>query len=91
MDDLTLITFRDCPNADAARDVLRRSGRGFHEVLQDDLPAGHPLRAYTSPTVLEGERVLYGMAAEGAGCSVAPLEPERLLALLQGAGATRGG
>jgi len=83
MSELTLITFEGCPNAPRARQVLQRAGRPFREVRRDDLPAGHPLRAYTSPTILDGERVLYGAASGEAGCSVAPLDAERLLADLR--------
>ena len=59
--------------------MLRLSGRAFHEVVQDDLPPAHPLRGYTSPSILLGERLIFGSASQEAGCSLQPLEPERLL------------
>ncbi len=83
MNELTLITFSGCPNAAGAREALRRSGRPFREVNQDDLPAGHPLRGYTSPSILADGRLLFGAASGGAGCSSAPLDSERLLAALR--------
>jgi hypothetical protein len=83
MSELTLITFEGCPNAARAREVLRAAGRTWREVRQDDLPPGHPQRAYTSPTILDGERVVYGATSGEAGCSIAPLEPERLLEALR--------
>lgn len=80
---LTLITFTGCPNAGRARDALRRAGRPFREVNQDDLPAGHPLRGYTSPSILAGERLIFGAASGEAGCSIAPMDAEGLLAALR--------
>jgi hypothetical protein len=83
MTELTLVTFLGCPNAARARELLRRSGRGFREVSQDDLPPGHPLRGYTSPSILAGERLIFGQASGEAGCSIAPLDAEVLLAALE--------
>jgi hypothetical protein len=83
MSELTLIFFEGCPNAARAREVLRLTGRTWHEVRQDDLPPDHPQRAYTSPTILDGARVVFGLASGDAGCSIAPLDGERLLAQLR--------
>jgi hypothetical protein len=93
MSELLLITFRGCPHAGAAREVLRRSGRPFREVLQDDLPAGDALRGYTSPTVLRAGRIVFGAASDAPGCSAARLDAEALLAALDAAAPapTRGG
>ncbi len=86
MSELTLIYFEGCPNAQAARDVLQESGVPYGEVRQDDLPAGHPQRGYTSPTVLAGEVLLYGAVSGEPGCSIAPLDAEALRAAVQRAG-----
>ncbi len=78
-DELTLITFKGCPNAARARELLAAAGRPYTEVVQDDLPPGHPQRAYTSPTILQGERIVYGAASGEEGCSSGPLDEQAIL------------
>ncbi len=79
MAELKLIYFAGCPNAAAARAILQESGMPFEEVRQDDLPENDPLRGYTSPTILLGDRVVYGTASGDAGCSLAPPDAANIL------------
>lgn len=80
MSALRLVYFDGCPNAEAVRAALRNAGHPWDEVRQDDLPDGDPLHGYTSPTVLLGQDVLFGIATSDgqSGCSVQPLEPAEL-------------
>lgn len=84
MNELTLITFKGCPNAARARELLAAAGKPFTEVVQDDLPAGHPHRGYTSPTILLGERIIYGAASGEEGCSIGPVDEQAILSQLGG-------
>ena len=52
-------------------------------MVQDDLPPAHPLRGYTSPSILLDGQLIFGSASGEAGCSVTPLDAERLLADLR--------
>ena len=69
---LKLVYFEGCPNTERAKQSLKRLGHPFELVRQDDLPQGHPLRGYTSPTVLSGDRVVFGAQSGHAagGCSL---------------------
>lgn len=68
---VTLITFRGCPNADKARLALKNIGLSFKDILSDDLPIGHPWREYSSPTILKNEKLVFGSAQGGNGaCSL---------------------
>ena len=73
MSRLKLIYFEGCPHVDLARKSLQLAGYLFDEIRQDDLPEGHPLKDYTSPTLLKGERVIFGtLSGSGrGGCSLA--------------------
>lgn len=79
MTELKLIYFQGCPNADQAREILAQSGRAFQEVRQDDLPENDPLRRFTSPTILLGEKIVFGMASGDAGCSITGLDAANIL------------
>lgn len=75
---VTLITFRSCPNADKARLALKNIGVSFSNVISDDLPANHLWRGYSSPTILQGEKLVFGSDQSGNGaCSLnVPTENE---------------
>ena len=45
-------------------------GADYAEVRQNALPEGDPLRGYSSPTILAGQRVLFGGKSEGGACTV---------------------
>lgn len=69
---LKLLYFEGCPNAEKARRLLTKVGATFEEVRQDDLPSSDPLKGYASPTVLDGEKIIFGSkTGEGSGgCSL---------------------
>lgn len=77
---LRLIFFQGCPNAVRARNLLRELGLAYEEISQDDLPINHPLRGYSSPTILDGEEIIFGAkTGEGSGgCSLDIPSPEEL-------------
>lgn len=65
---LKLITFSGCPNAEKARKLLAEADLEFTEVNQDDLPQAHTHRSYSSPTLLDGEIIIFGSCTtSGAG------------------------
>ena len=55
-----LVYFEGCPNANKVRTLLTQIGVAFDEVMLDNLPENHPLKAYASPTVLRDNRVILG-------------------------------
>ncbi len=69
---LKLLYFEGCPNANKARQLLSKVGATFTEVRQDDLPSTDPLKGYASPTLLDGEKIVFGSkTGEGSGgCSI---------------------
>ena len=69
---LKLIYFEGCPNAERARKMLTELGVPFEEVKQDDVPVADPLKGYASPTVLDGEKIIFGSKTGGnsGGCSL---------------------
>jgi hypothetical protein len=72
MIDLKLVYFDGCPNVDLVRRNLQTTGFQFEEVNQNNLPEGHPLRNYTSPTILKGNQVVFGTisGSNRGGCSL---------------------
>jgi hypothetical protein len=72
MSRLKLIYFEGCPKIDFARKNLQMAGYLYDEIRQDNLPEGHPLKDYTSPTLLKGERVIFGTLSSSGqgGCSL---------------------
>ncbi len=69
---LKLIYFEGCPNTEKARKLLIEVGVPFEEVKQDDLPTGNPLKGYASPTLLDGENIIFGSETgnSSGGCSL---------------------
>lgn len=78
MKKIQLITFNGCPNADSFRNALSHLGVNFDDVVQDNLDENHPLRGYSSPTILIGNRILVGSQLSGGGCSVTNVSIEQL-------------
>ena len=71
MPKVELVFFRGCPNIDRARSVLRASGvTDFFEVIQDDLPAGHPYLRCSSPTIFRDGQILAGSQDGTSSCSI---------------------
>ncbi len=69
---LKLIYFGGCPNAERARKMLAEIGVPFEEVNQDDVPVADPLKGYASPTVLDGDKIIFGSKTgeNSGGCSL---------------------
>ncbi len=74
-----LVYFRGCPNAAIAEDLLNDVGLEYTTVCQDDLPAEHKLRAFTSPTLLEDGEIVFGSRNDGAQACSLDLPSEREL------------
>ena len=51
-------------------DELVAVGQIFQEVKQDSLPEGHPFRSFSSPSLLLGDKVLFGTKAENGSCTL---------------------
>lgn len=85
MAELKLVYFKGCPNADKVRSALATTGHQFDEIKQDDLPPRHPLKNYSSPSILKNNEILYGTStgSEG-GCSLEIPSLEQLRARLEG-------
>ncbi len=81
---IQLLSFPGCPNADAAREGLRRtliaSGLPlrFQEVDVTALDTPEPLRAWGSPTILVDGRDLTGAPPTGPGCRLYDGAPDGL-------------
>src|SRR4051794_36953888 len=86
MSTIQLITFRGCPHAGPVRAILTEARIPFEEIEQADLPAGDPLRGYTSPTILRDGALVLGAKTDGAslGCSLSSWTRESVLAALAG-------
>lgn len=72
MEKVKLIYFQSCPEAKHARAALLTSGVAeFEVVLQDELKNEDPLKSYSSPTILKGDKVIYGnkLNAGSSACS----------------------
>ena len=78
MTSIQLITFDGCPNADKFRSTLSRISINFEDVVQDNLEENHPLKGYSSPTILIDNKVLVGSQSNGGGCSVINVSIEEL-------------
>lgn len=78
MCELKFIYFKGCPNISKVRSMLQELGESFEEVFQDDLPDNHPLKSYSSPTLLKGDKIIFGAkTSSGGGCSLGiPLTDE---------------
>lgn len=71
MAELKLIYFVGCPNAEGTKKALQDTGYDFDEVKQDDLSADHPLKSYSSPTILKKNEVIFGTrTGPDGGCSL---------------------
>jgi hypothetical protein len=71
MKKFTLIYFNGCPNYKPAKDLLVEAGIEFVEVCQDKIDEADPLKEYSSPTLLMGDRIIFGtkVSGSGGGCS----------------------
>lgn len=69
---LYLITFAGCPNVQKAKALLGEAGLNYIEVKRDNLPESHPHRAYSSPSLLDGEKLIFGSRTDSnaGGCTL---------------------
>ena len=90
---IKFIYFEGCPNAEKVRQNLQAAGAEFDEVKQDDLPEGHTLKKYSSPTVLKDGQPLFGIdtASQGGGCSLEVPTTEQIRDKLEASNSGKGG
>tara|TARA_R110000868_G_scaffold104087_4_gene286265 strand:+ start:3202 stop:3885 length:684 start_codon:yes stop_codon:yes gene_type:complete len=72
MDEIKFIYFEDCPEAKNVRAALLVAGiYDFKIIVQDQLPEGNPYLKFSSPSVLAGEELIYGIRTdtERASCT----------------------
>lgn len=82
MDKYKLIYFEGCPNHQPAVEILESVGIEFTRICQDQLEDGDPLKNYSSPTLLKGEKILFGAEAKGGGCSMPLPSKDELIKIL---------
>ena len=83
MSDLTLIYFLGCPNSEKAKALLVDAGATFKEIIQDNLTPSHPLKRFSSPTLLRGRDILFGTeTGVDGGCSLSIPNAAALEAIL---------
>jgi hypothetical protein len=70
---LYLITFKGCPIVKKAKSLLAEAQLKYTEVQQDELPELHPYRAYSSPSLLKDDRLIFGSrtGSQSYGCTMA--------------------
>lgn len=82
MPDYKLIYFNGCPNHQPAVDLLNEAGLTFESVCQDGLDNSDPHKNYSSPTLLKGDKIIFGSEANGGGCSMPLPSKDELLKLI---------
>lgn len=66
MNNVKLIFFKGCPEADKVREALLKAGiLDFEMIPQDDLPKGHSYLKLSSPSVISGDELIYGIRTSG--------------------------
>lgn len=79
--EVTLVYFTECPNTDRAREALRQAGVArWKEINQDNLDQHNRFQRYSSPSILVGEKVLFGqeLSTCGGSCNISNLAPRAL-------------
>ncbi|MGE3608609.1 MAG: MerC domain-containing protein [Bacteriovoracaceae bacterium] len=72
MNEVTFIYFEGCPEAKNVRAALLNAGVfDFKVVIQDQLLKDDPLKKFSSPSVLKGKELIYGIRTDGeiASCT----------------------
>lgn len=71
MNSVKLIYFEGCPNAQKAKDALSKRGIPFEVMVQDNLNKDSPYHEYSSPTILDGDSLIFGqrIGRNSAACS----------------------
>lgn len=66
MDKIKFIYFEGCPEAKNVRSALLVAGiYDFEVIVQDQLPKGNPNLKFSSPSVIAGEELIYGIRTDG--------------------------
>ena len=78
-----LIYFIGCPNYPPAVDLLNQAGLEFEAICQDKLEETNTFKNYSSPTLLDGEKIIFGSEVTGGGCSMPLPNKDELLKLLE--------
>ncbi|MBC7693572.1 MAG: hypothetical protein H7222_17535 [Methylotenera sp.] len=86
MDPVTLITFKDCPNAAPVRSALLLAAIPFNDVDQDTLEEHHALKNYTSPSILLGDQLIHGQKTDQGqpGCTFVAFDEKHVIETLRG-------
>lgn len=84
MKKIKLIYFDGCPNVEKTKQTLKEAGISFEEIKQDELSNEDHFKSYSSPTILDGDIIIFGAktAAGGGGCSLEIPTVEELMAKL---------
>lgn len=70
MEDIKLIYFDGCPEAKNVRSALLIAGiYDFEVIVQDKLASGDPYLKFSSPSVLAGNELIYGLRTDGERAS----------------------
>lgn len=72
MGNIKFIYFNGCPEAKNIRSALLVAGiYDFEVIVQDQLPSGDPYLKFSSPSVLAGDELIYGIRTdrESASCT----------------------
>ena len=67
-----LIYFKDCPNAEPAKELVSNLKLKCEFITQDDLNDEDPLLSYTSPTLICNDQIIFGSKTDSGsrGCSL---------------------
>ena len=70
--EVKFIYSEECPNAEKTRTALKTIGIDFDSIKQDDLSESSIFRNYSSPTILQGNNVIFGCETDQGrgGCSL---------------------
>lgn len=70
MNNVKFIYFDSCPKAKNVRSALLLAGvYDFEVIVQDQLPSGDPYHKFSSPSVLAGDELIYGIRTEEGSAS----------------------
>lgn len=66
------IYFNDCPNAILAKNLISKLQITCDYICQDELAETHELKSYSSPTLLLGDKIIFGAKTDNnsSGCSI---------------------
>ena len=81
MNSVKLIYFEGCPNAQKAKDMLSKKEIPFDIIVQDELEKNSHYREYSSPTILDGNSLIFGqkIGRNSAACSAEDFDKNLIL------------